>query len=551
VLTKLTISNFAIIKHIVFEPVAGLNIITGETGAGKSIILDALGLILGQRADVKTHSEFGEKCVVEGEFTIDAPSYSELFKQLDLDFEPVCIIRREILKSGKTRTFVNDTPVTLGQLKRITNSLVAIHSQHENNQLTESAFQFQLLDQFSNALELRLAYQNALHTYKIQVQALEQLKEQQSQLLKEKDYLSFLLNEFEALALKSDEEKNIEQSLAILQNSETLTAFLQDTVNTISEGEYSVLQSLNQIKNKYRSAETIHPNVKAVIDRLQSVIIELKDIVSETESLNELAQHDPVKMDELNTRLNSIQQLKRKHGVEHSNDLLSIHATIADQLLSIGNIDQSLLDLSAQVQKSLVLLKTSARALHQNRSKHLAALQGAIEEQLHTLEMPHAKIQFNLTLTEQMNEWGMDDLDVCFTANLGMPLQSIAKVASGGELSRLALSIRAIEAAHHQLNTLVFDEIDTGVSGKVADTIGQVFKQIALSHQVFAITHLPQVAGYGDAHFFVGKTENDQKTESTIQRLTNKQRIDELAKMLSGNQATEIAKKNAKELLKV
>jgi DNA repair protein RecN (Recombination protein N) len=311
-----------------------------------------------------------------------------------------------------------------------------------------------------------------------------------------------------------------------------------------------VIQSLNQIKNKYRSAEAIHPKVKAVLDRLHSVIIELKDIVSETESLNDLAQHDPAKMDELNARLNSIQQLKRKHGVEQSNELLSIHENIADQLLSIGNIDQSLLELTAQVQKALALVKTSARALHQNRSKHLLALQEAIEDQLHALEMPHAKIQFNLNLSEHMNEWGMDELELCFTANLGMPLQSIGKVASGGELSRLALSIRAIEAAHHQLNTLVFDEIDTGVSGKVADTIGQVFKQIALSHQVFAITHLPQVAGYGDAHFFVGKTENNQKTESTIQRLTTKQRIEELAKMLSGNQATEIAKKNAKELLK-
>ncbi len=533
-----------------FEPVAGLNIITGETGAGKSIILDALGLILGNRADVKTYSEFGEKCVVEGEFTIDSAHYAPLFKQMDLDFESVCIIRREIHKSGKTRTFVNDTPVTLGQLKRLTNTLVAIHSQHENTQLTESAFQFQFIDQFSNSMELRLAYQNALQSYKHQAQALEQLKEQQSQLLKEKDYLSFLLNEFEALSLQADEELSIEQSLAILQNSETLTAFLQDTVNTLSEGEYSVIQSLNQIKNKYRSAEAIHPKVKAVLDRLHSVIIELKDIVSETESLNDLAQHDPAKMDELNARLNSIQQLKRKHGVEQSNELLSIHENIADQLLSIGNIDQSLLELTAQVQKALALVKTSARALHQNRSKHLLALQEAIEDQLHALEMPHAKIQFNLNLSEHMNEWGMDELELCFTANLGMPLQSIGKVASGGELSRLALSIRAIEAAHHQLNTLVFDEIDTGVSGKVADTIGQVFKQIALSHQVFAITHLPQVAGYGDAHFFVGKTENNQKTESTIQRLTTKQRIEELAKMLSGNQATEIAKKNAKELLK-
>ena len=536
---------------MVFEPVSGLNIITGETGAGKSIILDALGLILGNRADVKTHSEFGEKCVIEGEFSIDATAYGALFKQMDLDFESNCIIRREIHKSGKTRTFINDTPVTLVQLKRLTNSLVAIHSQHENTQLTDWSFQFQFIDQFSKSNDLKLAYHSAYHTYKTQVQSLEHLKEQQSQLIKEKDYLSFLLNEFEALNLKQDEEASLEQSLVVLQNSEALTAFMQETVQVLSEGDYSVIQALNQIKQKYRSIEHIHTKVKAVLDRIQSVVIELKDIDAETASLSDIAHYDPIKMDEMHARLNSIQQLKRKHAVEHSNELLKIHEQIADQLLSIGNIDQALNELTVQVQKSFAAVKTSARALHQNRAKHLSALQEAIEEQLHALEMPHAKIQFNLQLTDHMNEWGMDALDVCFTANLGMPLQSLAKVASGGELSRLALSIRYIEAAHHQLNTLVFDEIDTGVSGKVADTIGQVFKQIALSHQVFAITHLPQVAGYGDAHFYVGKTEINNRTESTIQMLNHKQRIEELAKMLSGNQATDIAKKNAKELLKV
>jgi DNA repair protein RecN (Recombination protein N) len=550
-LLRLSISNFAIIKKMIFEPQSGLNIITGETGAGKSIILDALNLILGSRADIKTQSEWGEKCIVEGEFALDFKQYKSVFSELDIDFVDVCIIRREINTNGKTRTFINDTPVSLQQLRFLSSSLVSIHSQHENTQLNDKYFQFDLLDSFAKINNDVNKYQSGFVLFRKNQNEIQQLSSQQNALLKEKDYLQFLLNEFELAALQENEEELLENELLILNNAEQVSQVTSQLINTVSDSEQSIVDTLNQIKSKFKAIENVHASASDIYARLQSSIIELKDIASEAASLNELVQGDPKRIEVINERLNLIQTLKRKHAANDFKDLFIINESIADQLFNIGNIDQKLEVLNEENAKLFTKLKVEAQSIHKSRLKSSIVLKSNIETILHGLEMPNAQIEFDLQESNELNEFGCSDLFLKFTANLGMPLQSLNKVASGGELSRLALSIRSIEAKHKQLNTLVFDEIDTGVSGKVADTIGQVFRQISSGHQIIAITHLPQVAGYGDAHFMVCKKEEANTTVSYLKELNPNERVEELAKMLSGNEATEIAKQNALELLKV
>ena len=550
-LLKLSISNFAIIKKMVFEPHSGLNIITGETGAGKSIILDALNLILGSRADIKTQSEWGEKCIIEGEFALDLKQYESVFSALDIDFEDVCIIRREINTNGKTRTFINDTPVSLQQLRFLSASLVSIHSQHENTQLNDKHFQFDLLDSFAEINSVVQTYQSGFVLYRKNQNEIQQLNSQQKALLKEKDYFQFLLNEFELAALQENEEDLLDNELLILNNAEQVSQVTSQLINTVSDSEQSIVDTLNQIKSKFKAIENVHVSASDIYTRLQSSIIELKDIASEAASLKELVQGDPNRIELINERLNLIQTLKRKHAANGFNDLFAINESIADQLFNIGNIDQKLEILNEENAKLFAKLKGEAQSIHKSRIKSSRSLKSNIETILHGLEMPNAQIEFDMHELPDLNEFGCTELALKFTANLGMPLQALNKVASGGELSRLALSIRNIEAKHKQLNTLVFDEIDTGVSGKVADTIGQVFRQISSAHQIIAITHLPQVAGYGDAHFMVCKKEEANTTVSYLKELNSNERVDELAKMLSGNEATEIAKQNALELLKV
>lgn len=549
-LQKLTISNFAIIKHLVFEPVHGLNIVTGETGAGKSIVLDALNLILGSRADIKTQSEWGEKCIIEGEFALNYEHYSTVFNELDIDFDAVTIIRREINVNGKTRTFINDTPVSLQQLRRLTDSLVSIHSQHENTQLNDKEFQFELLDAFAGNDKLIQNYQTSYKTFKQNESTLLDLRNQQSELLKEKDYVNFLLNEFETLALKENELELLESELQVLENAEQINTVCDQLIQTFTDSEHSIAISLVQIRNRFKSIADVHPAAAAISERIQSLTIELKDISDEAAHLRDTVIVDANRLELVNERINVIQNLMRKHAATSYADIFTIQEKLADQSFSIGNIDQKIEELKTINSALHEKLMKDAKTMHLQRVKASKGLKTELETLLRSLEMPNASLGFELQEVDILNSHGISDLQIKFSANLGMPLQALNKVASGGELSRLALCIRSIEAKHKHLNTLVFDEIDTGVSGRVADTIGNLFRQISSAHQVIAITHLPQVAGYGAAHFMVCKKEENNTTMSYIKRLDQNERVEELAKMLSGNESTEIAKKNAKELLK-
>lgn len=550
-LLKLTVNNFAIIRQVVFEPSKGLNIITGETGAGKSIILDAFDLILGARADVKTLGDPNEKCVVEGEFALNKDKFEDFFSQHDIDFEETTIIRREISTNGKSRSFINDTPVSLVQLKEIGERLVSLHSQHENTQLNDRDFQFSLIDGFAGLSDEVKKYKLQFQHLKKLQNELAEMKAEQDRLIKEKDYLEFLINEFEQLNLKENEETNLENELQILSNADQIVQVADAIASGLSESESSLIDALTQLKNKTRSLENVSEKAREIAIRLNSVIIELKDVVDDSSSLKESVIFDENRMEEINERLASIQHLKRKHNVSEFNELLKVSEQIADQLIAIGQMDAKVEKTQNEIDALKMQLYTIAEHIHGKRIQASKEIKTHIETSLKTLEMPHAIIEFAMELKEELDDYGRTALNCLFSANPGIAPQSLNKVASGGELSRLALSIRVIEAGNRRLNTLIFDEIDTGVSGKVADTIGKMFKQIAGSHQVLAITHLPQVAGYGDKHFFVGKLVKNNTTVSYMKDLNKEERVEELAKMLSGDEATDIAKKNAKELLKV
>lgn len=549
-LLKLSVNNFAIIKQVIFQPSKGLNIITGETGAGKSIILDALNLILGSRADIKTQSEWSEKTVVEGEFALNHDQFGNFFSDNDIDFEETTIIRREINSNGKSRTFINDTPVNLNQLKSLGEKLISIHSQHENTHLNDRVFQFNLIDNFAGIASKVNSFRKQFRNLKEKETKLTNLKAEQDKLLKEKDYLEFLINEFEVLALQENEETIIEAELNILSNAEQITQIADWISTAIADSENAIADVLTHIRNKIRTIENVNDKSRELSTRISSAIIELKDIANDATELKDSVQADDNRMEQLNERLNAIQHLKRKHNVSDYPELLKVSEQIADQLINIGNIDRDIEHLEKEVEVLLNLLKAEAKSIHLDRQKAVVKLKSELETRLKSLEMPNAKIEFDLSEKEQLDDFGSTELLIRFNANLGMTPQALNKVASGGELSRLALCIRSVEASNKQLNTLIFDEIDTGVSGRVADTIGQMFKSISSQHQVIAITHLPQVAGYGDEHFMVCKKEEGNSTVSYLKHLNDSERIDELANMLSGNQATEIARENAKELLK-
>jgi len=550
-LLNLTISNFAIIKHLVFTPNEQLNIITGETGAGKSIVLDALSLILGSRADIKTQSEWGEKCVVEGVFLLDNKKYKPLFELLELDFEKETIIRREINTNGKSRTFINDTPVTLNQLKAIGSQLVSIHSQHENAHLSDSDFQFQILDNYAQLNPILKDYSNKFTQYKIIENKLEILITQQQNLLKEKDYLSFLAEEFEKLNLLPNEEELLESELQLLSNADNIEQVSDLIIQSVAESENAIVDILALIKTKLKTLVNISIDIRNIYQRIDSSIIELKDIVNDIENIRQNAQPNAIRLEEVNNRLLTIQSLKRKHGVDSFNDLLLEKDKLNEQLFSIDNIDHEVEKIKNELAIQDNELNILADNLHQIRVLNAPKLSFAVEQLLLKLEMTNAKIEFKLERKETFNVYGKSNLSILFSANLGMPLQSLNKVASGGELSRLALCFRSIEAEMGQLGTLIFDEIDTGVSGKVASTIGEMFKNLSKQHQVIAITHLPQVAGYGKAHFMLYKKDEALKTITYLKELSKEERVEELAAMLSGNKATENAKRNALELLKV
>ncbi|WP_372473164.1 DNA repair protein RecN [Capnocytophaga sp. ARDL2] len=544
-LTKLNIKNFALISHTTVDFFSDFSIITGETGAGKSIILDALGLVLGKRADLNALRDKKEKCVIEAVFSIENYPLQAFFNENDLDYETETVIRREILPSGKSRAFVNDTPVALATLQELGNFLIDIHSQHQTQELFDENYQLQLVDAFAKTDSLIENYKIEGKSYKNLLKELEHLKETQDQLTKELDYNSFLLEELSQLNLQKDEEEELKEEENLLSNVERIQEGFSTVLQLFSEENYGILEQLREIKNQLNKLD----NFSDLSQRVASAEIELQDISQEIHQKTDGLVADPQRLEFIQTRLQTIEQLYRKHKVQTIAELLEIQEDLSEKVQKGHFIDHEIEAKQKECTAQKTKVDTIAKKLHEKRCEVLQTLEQSIQEKLQPLGMPNAKFQFELTSTDQYFSTGKDQLQLLFSANKGMDFGLLKKTASGGELSRIMLVVKSILASKSQLPTIIFDEIDTGVSGEVADKMGNIMKEMAGYMQVFAITHLPQVAAKGTQHYKVYKHDQNDKTISELIALDTKNRVKEIAQMLSGTSITDAALQQARELL--
>jgi len=550
-LGKLTISNYVLIDNseIIFNK--GLNIITGETGAGKSILLNALGLLMGQRAESGLILNQEKKCFVEGEFYIGDYELVDFFEINNLDYSNNTIIRREIAVNGTSRAFINDTPVTLNILKELANYLVDIHSQHQTLNLGNGIFQLNVLDSVCLHTNLVNEYKQNFKEYKILKKQLDDLLLEASNSKKELDFLQFQFNELDEAGLEKINQSQLEEELETLTNAEEIKRNLLQAVNLVSENEHNALQTLTQIKQLLVKYSSKNNKLSELTERLNSLILEIKDWQNEVNDFENSVTYNPSLIDEINNTLSKLYHLQKKHQVNTVNDLQLLMSNISNRLNSIENIDSSIDKIKKQLTTQETLLSTIADKLNANRTKAIIKIEAEVHELLAQLNMKNARLKIELSVSEDFLFNGKNKVVFLFSANKGAELSEISKVASGGELSRLMLCLKSITAQHKKLPTIIFDEIDTGVSGEVADKIGTILKNIGSQMQVIAITHLPQLASKGNNHYYVYKEDTNERTYSKIKTLTRDERVKEIAKMLSNDKPTDAAIKNAKELLNI
>lgn len=553
-LTSLTVKNYALIDELQLQFGKKLNIITGETGAGKSILLGALGLLLGQRADSGALLDKSAKCIVEGEFDSKNKSIEEFFHINELDIESRILIRREISKDGKSRAFINDTPVNISQLKDLGNLLVDIHSQHETLLLNKSGFQLSVVDSFAGTENDLTEYRSLFLEHKKLKKEIDELKEEEARSKSEQDYFVFQYNELEDAGLESGESKDqLEEELKTLSHSEEIRQGLARLEDIISGGETNILASLTSALQTVQSLSKYNSKLESVATRLKSVQIELKDIAQEGSDINEEISPDPQRLEIISDRLNLLNRLEQKHRVNSTQELIEIKNEFGKKLENISSLDERIILLEKEIEKIFKKLISRAEKISIARSKAIPGIESKVKKMLVELGMPNAilKIEQEFLGENDFNQTGKDSIRFLFSANKGVAYSEISKVASGGELSRLMLCLKAIVAKLIDLPTVVFDEIDTGVSGETAYKIGNVMNELSSSLQLLAITHLPQIASRGDVHFFVYKEVIGKRTFTKVSRLTSEERIVEVARMLSGDKPTAIAMQNAKELLGV
>ncbi|WBL24957.1 DNA repair protein RecN [Zunongwangia sp. HGR-M22] len=548
-LTSLSIKNYALIEDINMNLQPGFTIITGETGAGKSIMLGALGLLLGNRADYSSIKNPDKKCVIEGVFDVSNYGLTNFFEKADLDYEPKTIIRREILASGKSRAFVNDTPVTLVSLNSLGNYLIDIHSQHETLSLGNTDYQFQVIDTIANNEALNLDYREALKELRALQKRQDVLKEEQAQATKEYDYNVFLLNEIDEAKLESGMLEELETRYEELNNVEELTEQLNAAINFITQEEIGSLSTLKEVRNNLAKISRFSANYESMHERVQSVIIELDDINAELEAALENTEADPQELEKTNDKLQLIYNLQKKHNVSEISELLEIAEELRKQVAVSENADEALAEIASAIQKQEDRLSKLAKNLHDRRQKIISPFVKETEEILSGLGMPNAKLKISLEQGEKFFANGNDTLGWYLAANKGGSFKEIRKAASGGELSRIMLAVKSILAAQSNLPTIIFDEIDTGVSGDIAQKMGEILQKMGQSMQVLAITHLPQIAGKGSAHFKIFKEDTGEITSTKIRKLEREERIDELAMMLGGKSIGESARAHAVSLL--
>jgi len=549
-LKKLSISNYALIDNLEIGFAGGLNILTGETGAGKSIILGALSLILGQRAESRYFFNQQKKCVIEGTFLIGEFHIKAFFEENDLDYENETVLRREISADGKSRAFVNDTPVNLTVLKQLGEMLIDIHSQHATLEINDAGFQLLVVDSVAKHTELLDEYHSAYKAYKKAQNKLQQLIAESDKARAELDYQQFQYDELEKANLVADEQPALEQELATLNNAEEIKRNLLGAYHLMNEGEISALIQLKEAGHYLSSLEKFNPVIGELHQRLNSTIIELKDIAAEIDDLEQHTNIDEERAAEISDRLNLIYTLQKKHRVASNEELLQIQQDLSDKIQQALFGDEEIAALQKQIATEKANLQQLATKLSKQRMAAIPSIEKQVQATLADMGMEHAVLKIENTIAADFDQNGADHIRFLFSANKGHTLAEMSKVASGGELSRLMLSIKSLIASYTALPTIIFDEIDTGVSGEVAHKVGQVMEQLSANLQVITITHLPQIASKGQSHYFVYKDNQGDTTYTRIRQLTNDERVLEVAKMLSGDKPGESALQNARELLK-
>ena len=558
-LQKLSISNYALIDNLEISFGQGLNILTGETGAGKSIILGALSLILGQRIESKYFFNQQKKCVIEGTFKIADFHLKSFFEDNDLDHEDETVLRREISADGKSRAFVNDTPVNLASLKLLGERLIDIHSQHATMEINDPEFQLLVVDSVAGHDALLNEYQTKFRSYKKNTTKLTQLIDESDKAKADLDYYQFQFDELEKANLDADEQEKLEQELAVLTNAEEIKRNLLGANYLMQESDASALAQLREALQQLSAIEKFNPQIEELHGRLNSAIIELKDIATETEGLEQRTHTNEARAEEINTRLTLIYTLQKKHRVNTNAELLQLQDELSGKIQQAVFGDEAIEKLQQQLALDKKELEELAGQLSANRTKAIPQIESQVLQTLAEMGMGNSALKIEQVVrksespevgkTDVLGKTGVDDIKFLFSANKGHALAEMSKVASGGELSRLMLSIKSLVAKNTALPTIIFDEIDTGVSGEVAHKVGQIMEQLSNNLQVITITHLPQIAGKGQNHYFVYKDDEGATTNTRIKQLSQQERVVEIAKMLSGDNPGESALQNARELL--
>ena len=551
-LTHLTISNYALIEKLDIDLSSGFSVITGETGAGKSIILGALGLICGQRADAKALKAGAAKCLIEATFDVSGLHLEQFFADNDIDFDGAeCIVRREINAAGKSRAFLNDTPVQLTVLKELSAYIIDIHSQHRNLLMGREDFLLSVLDVMADNAACKQEYTAAYTAYTAAEKELRRLREQVEKDQTDTEYMQFQFQQLEEANLKEGEQEELEQEQELLEHAEEIRQSLQGAYNMLNSEECAVTQQLRQAVNALRQVENVMPTVAEWTERLESCRIELADLEQDIEQAAERTEGDPQRLAYLDERLSTLYSLQKKHRKTSVEELIELRDSLAEQLDRIENSDEYLAKMEASVKRLHQTLLDAGKALSKTRTAAAATLATGLSARLQPLGMPAVQVALRIAERPHPEASGMDAVTFLFSANKNVPMQDVSQIASGGEIARLMLSLKAILSAHQNLPTIIFDEIDTGVSGKMAERMAEVMQEMAQTCQVICITHLPQIAALGEAHYFVHKTESSDATTSSIKQLDDEGRIREIATMLSGAELTTAAIENAKALLRL
>lgn len=550
-LTSLFIRNYVLIENLDIRFQTGLSVITGETGAGKSIILGALSLVLGQRADGKSIRQGSDKCVIEATFGISTYHLQSFFEKNDLEYDPEsCILRRELYVTGKSRAFVNDSPVSLSVLKELGDYLIDIHSQHQNLLLGDTRFQLRVIDIMAKNQPVLLTYQKTYSRYRSIQKQIANVDEMARQKRQEEDYLRFQLEQLTEARLQPDELKELEEEQELLSHAEEIKGGLYRITDLLQGEEQSGVRLIKEALTLANALERYYPKAKEIGERLQSAYIDLCDLASDTDNDKEDIEFNPDRLDRVNERLNTLYSLQQKHRVSTVEELIELRETYSTQLKEIDSFDEQLEQLNRELEATRKELTKNAVQLREQRKKASVSFSAKLVEMIATLGIPHARLEVEMTVRPEPGTDGMDDIRFLFSAHRTGELQPVAQTASGGEISRLMLCIKTLIAGFTSLPAIIFDEVDTGVSGDIADKMGEIMQQLSKNMQVIAITHLPQIASKGTSHYFVYKEETPDSTATRIKQLDENERIREVARMLSGATLTEASLANAKELLK-